>query len=161
MNVPMVPLSLMRFLVGPRTLGVAALGLAAAAGVFTGSELYRAVQTASPLLSHGIIYFWPVVLSLIGLLLDVCAATVAVLGGALMLLKRRTGRRLVVAALSAGIAGETVLAFVDSGQYTKDASILWIALLVCGYLLLILSAILQRRRSHLYWLGSEEPGLRS
>jgi len=86
---------------------------------------------------------------------------VAVLGGALMLLKRRTGRRLVVAALSAGIAGETVLAFVDSGQYTKDASILWIALLVCGYLLLILSAILQRRRSHLYWLGSEEPGLRS
>ncbi len=156
MNVPVVPMSLMRFLVGTRTLGAAALGLAAAAGVFTGSELYLAAQTASPLLSHGIIYFWPVVLRLIGLLLDVTAASVAVLGGALMLLKRRTGRRLVVAALSTAIAGETVLAFVDSAQYPRDASILWISLLVGGYVLLILSAILQRRRSHLYWLGTEE-----
>jgi hypothetical protein len=141
--------------------GLATLGLAAAAGVFTGTELHVAVKTATPLLSHGDVYFWPVVLSLIGLLLDVTAAAVAVLGGALMMLKRRTGRRLVVAALSAGIAGETVLAFVDSGPYSKDASILWIALLACGYLLLILSAVLQRRRSHLYWLGTEEPGLRS
>ncbi|MGH7642110.1 MAG: hypothetical protein ACRENX_03695 [Candidatus Dormibacteria bacterium] len=156
MSLAMKPNTLFRFLFGTRALGFSALGLAAAAGVFTGSELYLAVQTTSPLLSHGVVYFWPVVLRLIGLVLDVTAATVAVLGGALMLLRLRTGRRLVVAALTAGIAGETVLAFVDSGQYTKSASIVWIVLLVGGYLLLIVSAILHRHRSAIW--ETAEPG---
>ncbi|HEY6537505.1 MAG TPA: hypothetical protein VI138_00495 [Candidatus Dormibacteraeota bacterium] len=137
---------LLRLVLAPQSLGLYAVGLAAAAGIFTGTELYLAVQAASGLLAHGIIYFWPVVLGLIGLALDVTAATIAVLGGGLMLLRRRTGRRLLVAALAAGIAGETVLAFVDRAQYSQAASIVWIALLVAGYLLLIVSAVIQRRR---------------
>jgi hypothetical protein len=145
-NIPFFEVSLPRFLFGTRTLGFVALGLAAAAGVFSGSELYLAVQAASPLLARGDVYFWPVVLGFVGLLLDVTAAAVAVIGGGLMLLKRRTGRRFVVAALTAGIAGETALAFVDMGQYTRSTSTLWIGLLVCGYILLILNAIIQRRR---------------
>ncbi|MGA7173858.1 MAG: hypothetical protein WCB86_04805 [Candidatus Dormiibacterota bacterium] len=146
MNIPFLEVSLTRLLLGTRTLGLAALGLAAAAGVLTGSELYLSVQAASALLTHGDIFFWPVVLGLIGLALDVGAAVVAVIGGGLMLLKRRTGRRLVVAALAAGIAGETVLAFVDRGQFTRTTSAIWIGLLVGAYILLIVSAILQRRR---------------
>ncbi|HVB53693.1 MAG TPA: hypothetical protein VNF24_05825 [Candidatus Acidoferrales bacterium] len=146
MNIPFVEVSLTRLLLSTRTLGLAAIGLAAGAGVLTGSELYLALQAAGALLAHGDLYFWPVVLGLIGLALDVGAAGVAVIGGGLMLLKRRTGRRLVVAALAAGIAGESVLAFVNRGQFTQTTSAIWIGLLVGAYILLIVSAIVQRRR---------------
>lgn len=146
MNIPFLEVSLTRVLFGTRTLGLAAVGLAAAAGILTGSELYLALQAASALLAHGDIYFWPVVLGLIGLALDVGAAGVAVVGGGLMVFQRRTGRRLVVSALAAGIAGETVLAFADRGQFTRTTSSIWIGLLVGAYLLLLVSAFLQRRR---------------
>jgi len=146
MHIPVVHSRLTRTLFGTRILGLVAIGLAVAAGIFSGSELYLAAQAASHLLAHGIIFFWRVVLGLIGLVLDVVAAAVAVIGGGLMCLKLPAGRRFVVAALTAGIAGETVLAFVDIDQYSRTTSILWIALLVGGYLLLIASAIIQRRR---------------
>ncbi|MGH7666631.1 MAG: hypothetical protein ACREN1_04870 [Candidatus Dormibacteria bacterium] len=150
MNIPALDISLTRLILGTRSLGLAAVGLAVAAGIFTGSELSLAMQSASQSLGQGMLYFWPVVLGLIGLVLDVVAAGVAVIGGGLMCLRRRTGRRLVVAALSAAIAGEVALAFVDSGQYTRTTSAIWIGLLVGGYLLLIASAITQRRQYRQY-----------
>ncbi|MGH7640906.1 MAG: hypothetical protein ACREOL_08380 [Candidatus Dormibacteria bacterium] len=139
-------LSPTKLLFGTRTVGLATVGLAAAAGVFTGSELDLEMQTASPLLSQGVINFWPVVLGLVGLVLDVASAGVAVIGGGLMCFKLPSGRRFVVAALTAAIAGEVALAFVERGQFTQANSELWIALLLAGYLVLIVSALVQRRR---------------
>jgi len=146
LTISLVHSRLIRTLLGPRSLGLVAIGLAAPAGVFTGLELDLAVRSTSLQLTHGVIYFWPVVLRLIGLVLDLAGAAVAVIGGGLMCLKHPTGRRLVVAALAAGIAGETTLAFVDEGQYTQASSTLWVGLLVGGYLLLIASALLGRWR---------------
>ncbi len=146
MNFQGVAASLARVLLAPRALGVAALGLAAAAGYFSGHELYRAVQAASPQLSGGMVNFWPVVLGLIGLALDVTAAVVGFVGGGLMIITRFVGRRMVVAAVAGGIAGEVVLAFVERGPYNKTTSAIWVGLLVVAYVLLIASAIFQRRR---------------
>ncbi|MGH7705283.1 MAG: hypothetical protein ACRENY_05390, partial [Candidatus Dormibacteria bacterium] len=81
MNIPALDISLTRLILGTRSLGLAAVGLAVAAGIFTGSELSLAMQSASQSLGQGMLYFWPVVLGLIGLVLDVVAAGVAVIGG--------------------------------------------------------------------------------
>lgn len=144
MKIPVGRISLWRFALGARSLGLVTVALAAAAGIFSGSELYLTIKLAAPSLVNGIRLFWPVVLGLIGLVLDVAAAAVAVIGGGLMSLNLPGGRRLVIAALAIGIAGEAVLAFVNAGQYTLAASIIWIGLLLAGYVLLILSALLQR-----------------
>jgi hypothetical protein len=47
--------------------------------------------------------------------------------------------------MAIGIAGESVLAFVDKGQYTTTTSSIWIGLLLAGYVLLIVCAFMQRR----------------
>ena len=145
MKRPFAQISLTRLIFGVRTIGLVTVALAAAAGVLTGAELYLALQAAAQLLTHGIVFFWAVVLGLIGLVLDVAAAAIAVVGGAVMCLGRLSGRRLVIAAMAIGIAGESVLAFVDKGQYTTTTSVIWIGLLVAGYVLLIVCAFMQRR----------------
>lgn len=137
--------TVLRHILGARSIGLATVALASAAGIFSGTELYLAIKLAAPSLVNGMNLFWPVVLSLIGLALDVGAATVAVIGGGVMCLGLPGGRRLVIAGLASAIAGEAVLAFVDQGQYTLAASVIWIGLLLTSYVLLMLSSARQRR----------------